>query len=98
MLQRSLITLAALVVAPAFLRGSQRRPHGYGRELQQYREQLAAATARIDDVLGAAAETVEGLRHRGVDPEEAVVLLQRLFQMHLLQTREILLPTDDPMH
>jgi hypothetical protein len=76
MLQRSLITLVALAAAPVFLRGSRRRPHGYGRELQQYREQLAAATARIDGVLGAAAETVEGLRHRGVDPEEAVVLLQ----------------------
>lgn len=76
MLQRSLITLVALAAAPAFLRGGRRRPHGYGRELKQYREQLAAATARIDGVLGAAAETVEGLRHRSVDTDEAVVLLQ----------------------
>jgi len=76
MLQRSLITLVALAAAPAFLRSSRRRPHGYGRELKQYREQLDDATARIDGVLGAAAETVEGLRHRGVDSDEAVTLLQ----------------------
>jgi hypothetical protein len=76
MLQRSLITLVALAAAPTFLRSGRRRPHGYGRELQQYREKLQDATARIDGVLGAAAETVEGLRHRGVDTDEAVALLQ----------------------
>jgi hypothetical protein len=77
MLQRSLITLLALAAVPAFLRGGRgRRPHGYGRELKAYRDQLATYTARIDEVLGAAAEAVEGLRHRGMDTDEAVNVLQ----------------------
>jgi hypothetical protein len=77
MLQRSLITFLALAAMPAFLRGGRtRRPHGYGRELKQYRDQLATYTARVDELLGAAAETVEGLRHRGADSEEAVGVLQ----------------------
>jgi hypothetical protein len=75
MLQRTLITFLALAAAPAFLR-SPRRPHGYGRELKGYRDQLAAATARIDGLLESAAETVEGLRHRGVDTDDAVTRLQ----------------------
>jgi hypothetical protein len=71
------IVLMALAATPAFLLGGRRRrPHGYGRELQKYRDELGAATARIDDTLGAAAETVEALRHRSVEPEEAVQLLQ----------------------
>jgi hypothetical protein len=74
---RPLIVLVALAATPAFLRGGRRRrPHGYGRELQTYRDELRAATARIDDILGAAAETVEALRHRAVDTDEAVSLLQ----------------------
>jgi hypothetical protein len=74
---RPLIVLVALVATPAFLRGGRpRRPHGYGRELQKYRDELSTATARIDDILGAAAETIEALRHRAVDTDEAVQLLQ----------------------
>ena len=77
MLQRSLITLLALAAGPAFLRGGRgRRPHAYGRELKQYRDQLATYTARIDELLGASADAVEGLRHRGMDTDEAVTVLQ----------------------
>ncbi len=70
---RSLYLLLALAAMPAFLRGGRRRrPLGHGRELQKYRDELGAATARIDGTLGAAAETIEALRHRSVDPRGAL--------------------------
>jgi hypothetical protein len=76
MQQPALIPLLAILTVPAFLRRERRRPHGYGKELKRYREDLAAKTARIDELLREAAETVEGLRHRAIDPEDAAVLLQ----------------------
>ena len=69
----------AVVLLPAnFLRrgGGRRRPHGYGKELRDYRDRLAAETAQIDSRLASAAETIDGLRHRTVDVDEAVQLLQ----------------------
>lgn len=75
MLLRPLMTLVAIVAVPSLL-GGRRRPHGYGKELQRYRDHLGEATARIDGLLDSAAQTVEGLRHRNVDPEEASQLLQ----------------------
>ena len=76
-----LLVLSALAFAllPAnFLRrgGGRRRPHGYGKELRDYRDRLAAETAQIDSRLASAAETIDGLRHRTVDVDEAVQLLQ----------------------
>ena len=50
--------------------------HGYGKELRDYRDRLAAETAQIDSRLGSAADTIDGLRHRTVDVDEAVQLLQ----------------------
>ena len=69
----------ALALLPAtFLRrgGGRRRPHSYGKELREYRDQLAQETAQIDSRLGSAADTIDALRHRAVDVEEAVKLLQ----------------------
>jgi hypothetical protein len=76
-----LLALSALAIAllPAsFLRrgGGRRRPHGYGKELVEYRERLAEETAQIDSRLGSAAETIDALRRRAVDVDEAVLLLQ----------------------
>lgn len=75
------VALAALAVGllPAsFLRrsGGGRRPHGYGKELHEYRDRLAAETAQIDSRLSSAADTIDALRHRAMDVEEAVQLLQ----------------------
>jgi hypothetical protein len=78
--QVTLLALPALAVAllPAsFLRrGGSRRPHGYGKELRDYRDRLAAETAQIDNRLASVADTIDSLRHRAVDVEEAVQLLQ----------------------
>jgi hypothetical protein len=69
--------LAVAVVPAAFLRPrARRRPLGHGKELRQYRDELAAQTASIDQRLESAADTIEALRRRGVDPDEAVALLQ----------------------
>jgi hypothetical protein len=56
--------------------GKRRRPHGHGKELREYRDQLAEKTARIDDRLASAADTIDALRRRAVDVDEAVQLLQ----------------------
>jgi hypothetical protein len=69
----------ALVSTPAtFLmgRGGRRRPMGHGKELRQYRDELAAQTARIDDRLASAADTIDALRRRAIDVDEAVQVLQ----------------------
>ena len=76
-----LLFLPLLVVAllPAsFLRrgGGRRRPHGYGKELREYRDRLAEETAQIDSRLAGAADTIDALRHRAMDVDEAVQLLQ----------------------
>jgi len=70
-------TVIALLPA-AFLGigGSRRRPLGHGKELRQYRDQVATHTASIDERLGSAADTIEALRRRAVDPDEAVAMLQ----------------------
>jgi hypothetical protein len=71
------LTLAA---APAtFLMGrggKRRRPLGHGKELREYRDQLAEKTARIDGRLASAADTIDALRRRAVDVDEAVQILQ----------------------
>ena len=56
--------------------GRRRRPQGHGKELRQYRDELAAATARIDGRLVSSAETIDALRRRAVDVDEAVQILQ----------------------
>jgi hypothetical protein len=70
--------LAVALLRSSFLRrgGNRRRPKGYGKELREYRDRLAEETAQIDSRLGSAAETIDGLRHRTVDVDEAVQLLQ----------------------
>jgi hypothetical protein len=68
-----------LAIAPAaFLRGrsGRRRPQGHGKELRQYRDDVAEHTASIDERLGSAADTIDALRRRAVDPDEAVSMLQ----------------------
>jgi hypothetical protein len=55
---------------------SPRRPHGYGRELQAYRDELAKNTALIDTTLGSAADTIDALRRRDMDIDEALERLQ----------------------
>ena len=77
MLLRSIVTLLVVTALPSFLGGGRRRrPHGYGKELTRYRDDLSQKTANIDEVLSKAAETVEDLRRRAIDPEEASNVLQ----------------------
>ena len=73
---RPLITLLVVVGPIAFLRRGAGRPGSHGRDLRKYREQLAHSTARIDGTLAEAGETVDALRRRAVDVDEAVILLQ----------------------
>ncbi|HEY7846744.1 MAG TPA: hypothetical protein VIC83_00965 [Candidatus Limnocylindria bacterium] len=73
------IPLLLVALLPAnFLRrgGGRRRPHGYGKELREYRDRLAEQTAQIDSRLGSAADTLDALRRRAMDVDEAVDLLQ----------------------
>lgn len=74
------VALAVLAVTalPAWLPGRRRRrrPLGFGRELQHYRRELRQATSQIDSTVGKAADTIEALRRRDVDVDEAVAALQ----------------------
>jgi hypothetical protein len=81
---RMALTLGLAAMAISALRGSfligrggrRRRPMGHGKELRAYRDELAAQTARIDGRLASAADTIDALRRRAIDPEEAVQVLQ----------------------
>jgi hypothetical protein len=70
----------ALVAMPgSFLMGRgnrRRRPAGHGKELRQYRDDVASVTASIDDRLVSVADTIDALRRRAVEPDEAIAVLQ----------------------
>jgi hypothetical protein len=74
------IALAALatMTMPAswLLRRGRRRPHAYGRELQKYRSEVTERTTRIDATLAALVESIDALRRRELDVDEAVEHLQ----------------------
>ena len=74
------VALVALVAStlPAWLPGRRRRrrPLGFGRELHHYRNEIRAATGEIDSTLTKAAETMDALRRRDVDVDEAIAALQ----------------------
>jgi len=73
---RPLITLL-VVVAPILLgRRGGKSSAAHGRDLRKYRNELDHATERIDGTLTEAAETVDALRRRAVNVDEAVTLLQ----------------------
>jgi hypothetical protein len=75
-----ILAMLALGMLPRALllgRGRERRrPAGHGKDLRNYRDQLAAQTASIDERLESAADTIDALRRRAVDPDEAVQMLQ----------------------
>jgi hypothetical protein len=74
-----LAVLALGMLPRALLLGrgrERRRPAGHGKDLRNYRDQLAAQTASIDERLESAADTIDALRRRAVDPDEAVQMLQ----------------------
>jgi hypothetical protein len=73
-----LAALTPLFVPAGFLIGrrGRRRPMGSGKELKAYRDELNTHTARIDERLASAAETIDALRRRAVDVDEAVRTLQ----------------------
>ncbi|HEX6654755.1 MAG TPA: hypothetical protein VF153_00935 [Candidatus Limnocylindria bacterium] len=73
------VAALALATLPAnFLPGrrGRKRPAGHGRDLKRYREELETQTASIDERLTSAADTIDALRRRDVDPDEAVQALQ----------------------
>lgn len=71
------VAALALATLPSFLRGSsRRRPQGHGKDLRRYRDELAEHTASIDERLLSTADTIDALRRRDVDPDEAAQLLQ----------------------
>lgn len=70
-----LIALLALVVPFGFLRRATGRPDK-DQVLRTYRQDLARQTDQIDAALTEAGETVDALRRRAVDVDEAVNLLQ----------------------
>jgi hypothetical protein len=72
----ALLPALAVAVLPAtFLRGPRRRFTGQARELLEYRSAVAAHTSRIDAVLGEQADTMDALRRRDVDIDDALDLL-----------------------
>ena len=74
------LVVAALSVSllPAWLpgRGRRRRPLGFGRELQRYRKELDQHTSQIDGTLTKTADTIDALRRRDMDVDEAIATLQ----------------------
>jgi hypothetical protein len=73
----TLAVLAWLTVPNAFLAGGRRRrPHAHGKELRLYRDELADKTEKIDGRLVSAADTIDALRRRAMDVDEAVQVLQ----------------------
>jgi len=74
------LALAALAIAgmPAswLLKRGRRRPRGYGRELEKYRREVTERTTRIDATLVALAASIDALRRRDIDVDEALVQLQ----------------------
>jgi hypothetical protein len=70
--------LAAMTLPASWLigRGGRRRPHAYGRELQKYRSEVGERTTRIDATLATLAESIDALRRRDMDVEEALEHLQ----------------------
>jgi hypothetical protein len=52
--------------------GRNRKVFGHGRELGQYRNELAERTSRIDARLADVADEIESLRRKGLDPEAAI--------------------------
>jgi hypothetical protein len=74
----ALAALAAMTMPASWLigRGGRRRPHAYGRELQKYRSEVGERTTRIDAILATMAESIDALRRRDLDVEEALEHLQ----------------------
>lgn len=77
------LALAVLTVSllpgswlPRLGRGSRRRPHAYGRELERYRSEVTDRTTRIDATLAELGDAVDALRRRDLDVSEAVEQLQ----------------------
>jgi hypothetical protein len=52
--------------------GRRRSVFGLGKELGQYRNELAERTSRIDARLGDVADEIESLRRKGLDPDTAI--------------------------
>jgi hypothetical protein len=73
-----LAVLAVQALSGSFLtgRGRRRRPLGHGKELRQYRDDVAEKMARVDERLVSATETIDALRHRAMEVDEAVLALQ----------------------
>jgi hypothetical protein len=71
-----LIALLAVLALPALLRRGGRGSPGHGRELRKYRSEIAERTARVDGTLIEAGETVDALRRRAIEVDEAVTVLQ----------------------
>jgi len=74
----ALAALATLTLPASWLigRGGRRRPHAYGRELQKYRSEVGERTTRIDATLATLAESIDALRRRDIDVDEALEHLQ----------------------
>jgi hypothetical protein len=74
----ALAALAAMTLPISWLigRGGRRRPHAYGRELQKYRGEVVERTTRIDATLASLAESIDALRRRDLDVDEALDHLQ----------------------
>ena len=80
MLIRSFVGLAlALLGTPAAWfrggRGRRRRRFGHGKELAAYRNELFERTQRIDLVVGGLAESVDALRRRELEVDDALAQL-----------------------
>jgi hypothetical protein len=73
---RPLILLLALARPMSFLRRGSGRSGGRAGDLRAYRDELARSTDLVDTALTDAGETVDALRRRAVDVDEAVNALQ----------------------
>lgn len=97
-----LLALAVAVLPASFLRSSRRRFTGQARELLEYRSAVAAHTSRIDAVLSEQIDTIDALRRRAVDVDDALdrlVAAEEELDGLAEQLREMAAPEDlHPLH
>jgi hypothetical protein len=87
---------------PWFGRGGRRRPRGFGRELADYRAQHVRQTLANDELIGDLIESVDALRRRDLDVDEALDRLtsgEEQLDAAAEELRNILAPEElHPLH
>jgi hypothetical protein len=98
-----LVALLAVLLVPAWLPGRKRTSTvHHGKELRDYRNDLADRTTRIDTVLAGVADALDALRRRDIDVDlamEKLVSAEEELDAAAEHIREMLAPEElHPLH